>query len=140
MMDFTQSLKIGLQAAQEQIEKRNEIQTVFRHLSEQISQYLKFNIEIFPDGQALVMTTKESIDITPPKRKVLPRLRASKHKKYLASWADTDDAYPCSIAYGNEEFLCENKKDLELALSTMLQNADIAEQLLNFKAENEVSL
>lgn len=118
-MDFTQSLKIGLQAAQEQIEKRNEIQTVFHHLSEQISQHLQFEMEIYPSepNNCLYLADKSYIE-----------------KRTLAEWWDTDGAYPCSIRYDNEEFLCENKKDLEWALSTMLQNADIAEKLLNFKA------
>lgn len=128
MMDFTQSLKIGLQAAQEQIEKRNEIQAIFRHLSEQISQHLQFEIEISPINDLLI-----------GKRLTLKN-KSNDNISWLAKWSDTDGAYPCSIHYGNEEFLCENKKDLELALSTMLQNADVAKQLLNFKAENEVSL
>lgn len=127
MMDFTQSLKIGLQAAQAQIEKRNEIQTIFRHLSEQISQHLQFDMVIYPsepdnDGyQRLYLADKSYIE-----------------KRGLAWWKDTDGAYPCLIRYDNEEFLCEDKKDLELALSTMLQNADIAEKLLDFKAESEI--
>lgn len=120
-MDFTQSLKIGLQAAQEQIENRSEIQTIFRHLSTQISEYLQFEIKIYPQnhvlfGQHLILTDQASDNI----------LR-------LAQWSDTDGAYPCSIRYDNEEFICENKQDLELALSNMLQNTNIAEKLLNLK-------
>lgn len=132
MMDFTQSLKIGLQAAQEQIEKRNEIQTIFHHLSEQISQYLRFEIKIYPRTYHDTVYRKE--------KRIIIINELNHRSRWLAVWSDTDGAYPCSIHYGNEAFLCENKKDLELALSTMLQNADVAKQLLNFKAENEVSL
>jgi hypothetical protein len=125
MVNFIESFNKGMSAAEKAIANKDEIDSVFEQLSDQLQQATggKLKISIAEKQTPLVTFTASLTDIM--NRKTYWAIVASNpltpyQPTELAQWKFSENGYPCRIVLPNTEIFCEDKTALENALSKMI--------------------
>jgi hypothetical protein len=135
-VNFENSFKKGLEAAEAASRTNLEIDSVFKELNEQIQSATSGRIGIElkrrRDSMAALshfITAKGSPDIKPNTYIVAVNKLAGGKEEDLAQFERASAGYPCHLSYEDQEVYCNDKLALEKHLSTMLSNVDIGKQL-----------
>lgn len=139
MVDFVKSFQQGLTSADAARKNKNEIESVFAELNEQLHSATKGKVQIkivsYGLQPSILPGAREyfSYDVI---QAINPLVDSS--SKMLAKWSQHPEGYPCTITIGKTEYVCEDKEALEGVLATMLQDPSVGESLqalLNLESE-----
>ncbi len=139
MVDFKIAYKEGKALAAESDRAREEIDSVFKQLNDQLKE--------ISDGKIKIERNFFDKKTYPPRPKILahiptapriieyqaitavnPKIPDSPVKK-LAKWSIDKMGYPCKIIWDDKEQFCEDKEALELVLSELLRDPVVAETI-----------
>ncbi len=137
MVDFKLAFEEGLRAAVDADRAREEIDSVFSHLNEQLNEISDGKIRIerrqfekpkFPFPYAGLESKKLE------KRKyhaiaAINPMIPDEAVKELAEWSLDKKGYPCKIISLDKEQFCEDKEALEQVLSELLRDPAVGEKL-----------
>ncbi|MBA6091046.1 hypothetical protein H4C81_19470 [Pseudomonas monteilii] len=134
MVNFIESLKKGIDAAQKAEENREEINSVFRALNEQLHEAFEGKVEIstFTKSSPFSALMALSGDVKAAPLTFLGAINPlAEHKapKELARWKMDPNGYPCQIITSEFEFYCENKQGLENGLQELLSSPIVGEHI-----------
>jgi len=141
MKNFKDSLKAGIEAAQEAERNKKEITLIFDNINAQVKD-ISENKATF--GK---VTFKRAVDrepsrpanifidsFIPPKMEEFEGLAILNGNKQnaimLAEWEQNSAGYPCYIRYNGQKFICQDKMDLENSLSSLLEEVKTGEAIL----------
>jgi hypothetical protein len=135
MVDFIKSFQKGLDAAKTAEENKEEIQSVFRELNEQLSN--SSDGTLFIERQTLYVNNSfhdMNLVVTGQKRAthtvIYVKNPKVKHSdKTLAKWKINRNGYPCQIILDDEQMFCEDKAALENSFKELLRNSTVGDIL-----------
>lgn len=135
MIDFKIAFREGLNEAGKAIKARNEIRKVFEELNRQIQEITdnKVHIELqtFKEEVNVIDLFKFGFPNVPKYTAIAafnPMAKDSPVKK-LARWQQESKGYPCKISWDGNTKYCEDKKALETALTELLKDPMVGEDL-----------
>ena len=146
MTDYSFAFEEGLKAAKEAKNVREEINSVFKQLNDQITETTGGKIVIerrkFEVRQPLLDTLYK---MGHPRQKYFgiaasnPTISDGPIKE-LSKWSQDRRGYPCKITWADQERFCEDKKALEQTLAELLRDPSVGEDLyvlINLKTKKE---
>lgn len=136
MVDFTSSLKKGLDAAKQAEQNRAEVDAVFVELNDQIDAATDHKIAIVRSdiadpstnvfGAGLVsLFSEKRVGVLAVRNKLDPT-----YSREVARWKQDPFGYPCKISAGEDEMSCENRVALERGLAWLLALPAVGEKVL----------
>ena len=145
MNDFAKALKKGFESAKRAADARKEILEVFKELHEQVMNATggKVSIErelreVKPDpsetaAEKFIKSFKFP-SAAPEKYWAIvafnPTLPEDVHRP-IASWSQESAGYPCSVTWGGQRHICEDKVALSNCLAELLEDPDVAGTLFS---------
>ncbi len=148
MVDFKRAFEEGLRAAADADRAREEIDSVFTHLNEQLNEISDGKIRIerrqfekpkYPSPYADL----ESKKLEKRKHQAIAAINPmipDEAVKELAEWSIDKRGYPCKIIWDDKEQFCEDKEALEHVLSELLRDPIVGgkfHMLMNLSPEIE---
>ena len=125
MVDFFESLRSGMSAAEVAEKNKQEIALVFEELNRQLAAGLGgqvlIEVRTATNVVAEFLYGKGAIFASNPRE-------PSKESKKLAGWRSGLKGYPCIIALADKEISCEDRQALEETLKLMLASPDVGEK------------
>ena len=138
MKDFLPSFQKGITAAQNAEKNRDEIDSVFSALNEQLAAATEGKVGIsrkkyehpidFTKNTLLQMLERKTywalvVDFIP--NATVPPIQ-------IARWDQSFTGFPCRVVFGNREYSCEDKAGLEGVLELLLADPEVGNELLKF--------
>jgi len=135
MTDFKIAFRQGLNEAGKAIKARIEIKRVFEELNKQIGEISDNKVQIelqkFKEDVNVLDLIKFPFPQVPTYTAIAafnPRVKNSPMKP-LARWQQESKGYPCKISWDGNTKYCEDRNALEHALSELLKDPLIGEDL-----------
>lgn len=136
MVDFKKSFNAGLNAAKIAENNRNEVQSVFDEVNEQLQEVAGGALYIDRAEYYVNNTIQDLASIANFKAREVyhaviatnPKVPSSTEKQ-LGKWKMSNDGYPCRIYIGSNHIVCEDKKALENAMQELLSDTSVGEKL-----------
>ncbi len=131
MVNYVEAYKAGLNSAELSEKRKNEINSVFNDLNQQLSDAT--------DGKIFISRKKlldrsgfAAFDLF--NRKYYSAITAENplvknSEKELAKWSQDRSGYPCKITLDSDAMYCEDKQGLEISLYELLSDPIIGETL-----------
>lgn len=141
MKDFKESLKAGIEAAQEAERNKKEIALILENINDQVKD-ISDNKATFGKVTFKRVVERERshpanifIDsFIPPKMEEYEGLAIldgnKKNAIMLTEWEQNSAGYPCYIRYNGQKLICKDKMDLENSLSSLLEEVKTGEAIL----------
>lgn len=146
-INFEQSFKKGLEAADKAFQINKEIDSVFTELSTQILALTEGVIDIGlqrkRDNNATLASIFKSGPTEPATFKtyiVAFNSGAGNKEEDLAEFSRSSSGYPCHLKYDDQEVFCSDKRALENQISNMLANVNIGKKLSRLMAWPQLPL
>ncbi|VVE00253.1 hypothetical protein PCO31110_02107 [Pandoraea communis] len=133
MVDFTKHLNIGLDAAKTAEDNRAEIDAVFDELNKQLLAATEGKVQIqrkeFRDGWQFTKNFQPVTYFALAVCSTIPTVNPTE----IAKWNMARSGYPCEIELaGNGKWYCEDRKGLETAFGTLLQDPLVGETIQKY--------
>ncbi len=147
MVDFIGSFKKGQDAAQKAEDNKDEIESVFENMNQQLGEASsgRLRVEIIfksnPFIEFLSVAAKSNSNGSYWALAALNPQAESYSPKEIAKWKPDPNGYPCLVITDDEEMYCEDKVALEKALSCLLTRPDVGKAfrtVMNQKQKVEV--
>ena len=132
MVNFVEAYKSGLNSAELAEKNRNEINSVFSDLNQQLNnvtdgKILISRMQFQEKGTISSILNMENIKYYSAIAAANPFVRNS--EKELARWSQDRNGYPCKIILGSETMFCRDKKGLENGRAELLRDPIVGETL-----------
>jgi hypothetical protein len=132
-INFGEALQKGLKAAEDAKIARQEIESVFNKLHDDVFNASEGKIRINRVRQEERSVVADLIDISAIHSEwVLIAHRDGldgQRVEDIAMWSSNDHGYPCSITWNHTEYICEDQKALEGVLMELLEDASTGRKL-----------
>lgn len=135
MVNFLDSFKQGLLAAEKSIANKQEIDGVINSLSKQLGEATGGNLKIFicekPKPISGFFDVRSAEQTLLSRQLVIAAVnpQADYGPKPLAEWGVDESGYPCRITMEDTEVYCEDKESLEKALAYLLSTPETGKKL-----------
>lgn len=136
MVNFIESFSKGIRAAQKAEENKDEIDSVFNMLNEQLQAESAGRLEIKVTFKTNPFLEFFAVASSAPKAAAnywaitaSNPLAENSQPAEIAKWKFDQNGYPCQVITENEEIYCEDKAALESALQTLLASQAVGDKL-----------
>ena len=131
MVNFVEAFKTGLNSAEFAEKNRNEVDSVFIELNQQLKDITDGRIVISrkkfqerSNSLAQDMINPKYYSAIAAENPFVPN-----SAKELARWSQDRSGYPCKIILGSETMYCRDKKGFENGLAELLRDPVVGETL-----------
>ncbi len=140
MIDFVEALEEGFLSARRATDARTEIDKVFTELDGQVQRASGGRLSIKRGhrtrAQAVLEKMAEVFALPPGPTEAFSAIVAHNpkvkegHQREIATWSQDNAGYPCRVAWGHQEHICEDKEALSECLADLLRDPEVASTLL----------
>ena len=132
MVNFVEAFKSGLNSAGLAEKNKNEVNSVFSDLNQQLKDITDGRIVI--SRRQFLERGNFSLSIDLVNEKYYSAIAASNpfvtgSDKELAKWSQDRNGYPCKIILGSQTMYCRDKQGLENGLEILLRDPVVGETL-----------
>jgi len=147
MANYVSSFREGIKAAEIANENKDEIQSVFEDLNNQLSSETERKLQIKIESHYENKLFESITEIVRNKEKntyetisAFNPLANSVSSQKLARWKMSRHGYPCRIYFDNTELISEDKESLESNLQILLSDPLVGKKLfhlINFEVNDK---